>query len=88
MISDGVRRQNWLKELKEAQKAPRLLEVDDDPYLRRFGYERCVICDKETEFWLMPENAPLCSKECMQEYLKDPTVYDPRELYTKKGGSP
>ena len=75
-------RAKWLKELAEAKKNARFLTLQEDsppPWDR----ERCVICEKMTLSWLQPENAPLCEEECMRLYIKNPTVYDPRELYNK-----
>lgn len=74
-------RGKWLEELIAARQGPRkLVQQDDDsaPWDR----ELCVICDSRTLLWLQPENAPICSPECLDTYLHDPTVYDPRELYT------
>ena len=77
-------RKRWAAELKAAKKKPRVLtkEPDDEPY---GGLEACVTCRRRTRFWLQPENAPLCSAEtspgCLEEYLEDPSVYDPRSLY-------
>lgn len=79
------RRRQWLRELREAQKKPRVL-FNEDPNgtLPSWETECCVICKKRTTFWLMPENAPLHDGECLEKYLKDPSVYDPRGLHNVK----
>jgi len=79
----GDQRNQWLKELREAEKKPRVLTQEEDPPTFPAEREQCVICDKRTITWLQPENAPLCSTHCLGIYLQDPSVYDPRELYSR-----
>ena len=74
-------RNKWLLELELAKKSPRNLTKEDD--LPPWDQERCVICDQRTLFWLHPENAPICTLDCVEKYLQNPCVYDPRELYGK-----
>jgi hypothetical protein len=78
-----MNRSIWLKELREAEKKPRILVEEENPAPFPSDREQCVICGKRTTTWLHPENAPLCSNDCLAAYLKDPTVYDPRELHSR-----
>ena len=75
-------RHRWLLELAEAEKKPRLLIEEENPPVS-WEREQCVICDKRTAQWLLPENAPLCDQSCLELYLKDPSVWDPRELHAR-----
>ena len=76
-------RSQWLRELREAEKSPRRIVEEDKPPRLFSEREQCVICDKRTASWLHPENAPLCSDDCLALYLADPSVYDPRELHSR-----
>jgi len=77
------RRNEWLKELREVEKRPRVLTTEDRPPRMPSEREQCIICDKRTTTWLQPENAPLCSMNCLDVYIQDPSVYDPRELHSR-----
>jgi hypothetical protein len=70
----------WRKEIKSTDGKERHLTPLEDSIVAD-DYEHCVICDKPTTYWLLPENAPLCSRQCLSAYLKDPKVYDPRGIY-------
>ena len=76
------KRRLWLAELRAAEKKPRVLVHVPEPTVD--DRETCVMCEAQTEKWLFPENAPICSQQCLDEYLEDPTVYDPRGLHTLK----
>lgn len=73
-------------ELREAKKKPRKLVREPKDMRSAFEQERCVICNVRTQYWLQPENVPLCGDSCMHKYLADPTVYDPLGLYGKPVG--
>lgn len=75
-------RDSWLAELA-SQGKNRPLVQQEDTNIAPWDQERCVICNSRTLLWLQPENAPICSEECLEAYLKDPSVYDPRELHGK-----
>ncbi len=78
----------WRNQLKTQQShKSRKLEVHE-PSVKGDDFEDCVICDKPTLRWLYPENAPLCGDACLNIYLKDPTVYDPRGLYGEPSMKP
>lgn len=74
-----LRRLLWSTELRKAKATGRKLEPTPAPDRR--DLESCVMCERPTNLWLQPENAPLCCLRCLRNYLKDPRVYDPRELY-------
>lgn len=77
-----ARRKKWREYVESRKGKRRRLMKDNDPELVDLAIERCVICDKRTMYWLMPENAPLCKgTDCKEKYLKNPRVYDPRGLY-------
>ena len=47
--------------------------------------QKCIICGSPTTWRIQPENAPLCdNKQCPIEYLKNPSVYDPKGLHDYK----
>ena len=76
-------RHTWLKELRDAEKSPRFLTEEKMPPSFPSEREQCIICDKRTIHWLLPENAPLCGDDCLTIYLKNPAVYDPRDLHSR-----
>lgn len=76
-------RKKWLVELARASRSDRVLSPEENPAILPDEREQCVICDQRTKTWLMPENAPLCSPKCLDTYLQDPSVYDPRELHVR-----
>lgn len=75
VVPHDHRWRGWRYELRLAERKPRVLEHGG------YGFEDCVICSTETDLWLQPENAPLCSDGCKAKYLHNPRVYDPRGLY-------
>ena len=79
------KRRLWLADLRAAEKRGRVL-IDEDPArtLPLYETEHCVMCNVKTTLWLQPENTPLCGHECLDKYLEDPSVYDPRGLHTLK----
>ena len=76
-------RLRWLTELAKAERTTRVLTPEENPARLPAEREQCVICDKRTKTWLQPENAPICSDDCLEIYLRDPTIYDPRELHVR-----
>ncbi|HET6493839.1 MAG TPA: hypothetical protein VFH61_00560 [Thermoleophilia bacterium] len=76
------KRRLWLADLRAAEKRPRVLVHVPEPVAS--DRENCVMCDASTENWLYPENAPICGPDCLDKYLVDPSVYDPRGLHTLK----
>jgi hypothetical protein len=75
-------RHKWLAELVKAEQGPRVLTPEETP-TKQSDREQCVICERKTTTWLHPENAPICSDACLAVYLRDPSVYDPRELHLR-----
>jgi len=77
-------KREWREEIKARDgKRPKLV-AEERPWIDEA--ENCVICNTMTRHWLFPENAPLCPAPafCLDKYLADPTVYDPRGLNIKK----
>lgn len=74
----------WKTEIRARGGRKPKLEPDERPWIG--DGEDCCICDGPTRYWLHPENVPLCPapKDCLDEYLKDPTIWDPRGLHIKK----
>lgn len=83
-MTDFAQKSAWRAQINARDGRRPKLEPEERPWIG--PAEDCVICDEPTRHWLQPENVPLCPppKDCLEEYMKNPSVWDPRRLHVVK----